>query len=159
VGLPFEVGRTLFPLTVEARGGTLPPGTYHRIRVEPVSRRDAHPTTVPRATVTPLYLFLLQPFCLGGVASHRSFGSSREGAAAVPVHGLRSIGPSRLPGDPAQLGVPAHRTGLSVSRTVDPTARKVTKVAWSPDAPISLMTIAEILILRKRSASGRPSTS
>ena len=48
------------------------------------------------------------------------------------MHGLRSIGPSRLPGDPAQLGVPGCRTGLSVSRTVDPAARNVTKVATSP---------------------------
>jgi len=48
------------------------------------------------------------------------------------VYGVRSIDPSRLPGDLAQLGVPGHRTGLSASRRADPAARKVMTVAASP---------------------------
>jgi len=45
------------------------------------------------------------------------------------VYGVRSIDPSRLPGDPARLGVPGYRMGLSISRRGDPAARNVTKVA------------------------------
>jgi hypothetical protein len=48
------------------------------------------------------------------------------------VYGVRSIDPSRLPGDPARLGVPGCRMGLSISRRADPAARNVTKVATSP---------------------------
>jgi hypothetical protein len=48
------------------------------------------------------------------------------------VYGVRSIDPSRLPGDPARLGVPGYRMGLSISRRGDPAARKVTKVVGSP---------------------------
>jgi len=46
-------------LTANLPGSTLPPAIYHPIRAEPVSRRDAHLTTVPRATVTPLFHHLL----------------------------------------------------------------------------------------------------
>jgi len=101
-----------------------------------VSRGDAHPTTVPRATVALLYQFLAIAIFLGSeVASNRSFGSSPQGTAEVPVHGLRLIGPSRPPGDPAHLDVPGHRTGLSVSRRVDPAVRKTTKVATQYGTP------------------------
>ena len=71
-------------------------------------------------------------FLWGEVAPNRSFGSSREGTAEVSVYGVRSIDPSRLPGDPARLGVPGYRMGLSISRRGDPAARKVTKVVGSP---------------------------
>jgi hypothetical protein len=74
-------------------------------------------------------------FLGGEVASNRSFASSWDGTADVPVHSLRLIGPSRPPGDPAQLGVPGHRPGLSLSRRANPAVRKATKVATQYGTP------------------------
>jgi hypothetical protein len=106
-----------------------------------VSRWGAHPTTVPRATVDSLLRFPgIAMFPGGEVASKRSFDCPRQGSVEVPVCGLRTIGPSRLPGDPAQLGVPGRRMRLRVSRSADSATRKVTKVAASlmPNSPSTL---------------------
>jgi len=96
----------------------------------PLGRLSQHGPPGHRASFVPSSA--IDIFLGGEVASNWSFGSSPEGTADVPVHDLRAIGPSRLPRDPAQLGVPGHRTGLSISRRVHPAARKVTKLATLP---------------------------
>ncbi len=119
--------RAGFCLTpADARGyasSSNPPPHPRRTGVSP-GRPSHHGPTDHRGFFVPSSARAI--FLGGEVASNRSFGSPPQGTAEVPVHGLRSMGPSRLPGDPAQLGVPGHRTGLSVSRRVDPAARKVT---------------------------------
>jgi hypothetical protein len=121
-------------LTQATPGSSLPVVTHHRIRAESVSAG----APIPPRSLGPPWLFCsiiaIAIFLGGEVAPNRSFGSSREGTAEISVYGVRSIDPSRLPGDLARLGVPGHRMGLSISRRLDSAALKVTKVATSPIA-------------------------
>jgi hypothetical protein len=104
-----EAWRAGFPLTPgnpqRYASPRNPPPNPRRTGV-PSGRPPHHGPPGHRGSFVPS---LLQPFSSGvRVASNRSFSSSRERTAEVPVYGLRSLGPSRLPGDPAQLDAPGH---------------------------------------------------
>jgi hypothetical protein len=104
-----------------------------------VSRSGAHPTTVPRAAMAPLFQHCYRRFHQRGSRLHSivRFGA---GPAEGPGPDVRSIDPSRLPGDPAHRGGSGHPAGQSVSRSLEPPARKVTKV---PTSPIILTSYVE----------------